>query len=367
MQTPEPQTAPTAATAPGSTPVAAASGRSRWGRRGLRLGLALLLAPLAVAALGVPAVLWAGSRLYDQPFAWYNLNRIEAMAERAARNPDPVTVVALGDTALRDATLDEGGMAELAATRGVPNLEFLRIVHRQAQFADFEPLLDRLVALKPSLILIDRSLLTAGRGPVEELERYGRGLLRLARGQAYVQDQVALQYRRGCGPTPAAWLTGGTPDALAGSSAAARRVRAFIDRAWAAGIRVALIEVHSRPAPRPAGLISTASAAETNGGLSIAATANLPLWSRAVLGGGAPQQEREYAEEDDGSAGQPPQACADAPLRVDGRTAFSAWLTGGIAGAVVGAQPERMPGRAPMAIQAAAQAAPPVTEAASLP
>ncbi len=365
MQTPEPRTATPAATAPSPAPVAAASGRGRWRRLGLRLGLALLLAPLAVAALGVPAVLWTGSRLYDQPFAWYNLNRIQALAERAAHTPDSVTVVALGDTTLRDATLDESGMAELAARRGVPNLEFLRIVHRQAQFADFEPLLDRLVALKPSLILIDRSLLTADRGPVEELERYGRGLLRLSRGQAYVQDQVALQYRRGCGPTPAAWLTGGTPDALAGSGAATRRVRAFIDRAWAAGIRVALIEVRSRPAPRPAGLIATAAAAEPNGGLS--AAANLPLWNRAVLGGGTPEQEREYGEEDDGSAGQPLQACADAPLRVDGRTAFSAWLTGGIAGAVAGAQPERMPGRAPMAIQAAAQAAPPATEAASLP
>ncbi|WP_372398187.1 hypothetical protein ABMY26_15750 [Azospirillum sp. HJ39] len=359
MQTPEPQTAAPAPTGPSPAPAAAASGhRRRLGLGlglglGLRLGLALLLAPLAVATLGVPAVLWAGSHLHDQPFARYNLNRIEAMAERAARTPDSVTVVALGDTALRDATLDEGGMAALAASRGVPNLEFLRIVHRQAQFADFEPLLDRLVALKPSLILIDRTLLTASRGTVEELERYGRGLLRLSRGQAYVQDQVALQYRRGCGPTPAAWLTGGTPDALAGSGAAAQRVRAFIDRAWAAGIRVALIEVRDRPAPRPAGPISTASAA-----------ANLPLWNRAVLGGGDPEQEQEYGEEDDGSAGQPPQACADAPLRVDGRTAFSAWLTGGIAGAVAGAQPERMPGRAP---NLTARAAAHIAEAASLP
>ncbi|SMF83831.1 hypothetical protein SAMN02982917_5619 [Azospirillum oryzae] len=304
-------------------------GRRRW----WMLGTGLLLAPLALGGLAVLAVLWAGSMLYDQPFAWYNLNRIDAMADRAARNPDSVMVVALGDTALRDATLDERGMAKVAAERGVPDLEFLRIVHRQAQFADFEPLLDRLIAVKPTLILLDRNLLTASRGPVDELERYGHGLLRLYRGQAYVQDQVALQYRRGCGPTPSAWLTGGAPGAVDGATATARQVRAFIERAWAAGIRVALIEVHSRPAaPRSTGLIATASAAEPSAEPS---GINLPLWN--------------YDDED----AVPATACGQAST--DGRSAFSAWLTGGIAGAVAGAQPDRMPGRAV------------VTESAALP
>ena len=315
----------------GSAPDPAATPR-RGGRRWWMLGTGLLLAPLALGGLAVLAVLWVGSMLYDQPFAWYNLNRIDAMADRVARNPDSVMVVALGDTALRDATLDEGGMTRIAAERGVPNLEFLRIVHRQAQFADFEPLLDRLIAVKPTLILLDRNLLTASRSPFDELERYGHGLMRLYRGQAYVQDQVALQYRRGCGPTPSAWLTGGAPGAVDGSTAAARQVRAFIDRAWAAGIRVALIEVHSRPAPRSTGLIATASAAEPS---SAPSAVNLPLWN--------------YDDED----AIPATACGQAST--DGRSAFSAWLTGGIAGAVAGAQPDRMPGGAV------------VTEAAALP
>nr|WP_295837836.1 hypothetical protein [uncultured Azospirillum sp.] len=315
-----------------SAPDSAATPR-RGGRRWWRLGTGLLLAPLALGGLAVLAVLWVGSMLYDQPFAWYNLNRIDAMADRVARNPDSVMVVALGDTALRDATLDERGMAKVAAERGVPDLEFLRIVHRQAEFADFEPLLDRLIAVKPTLILLDRNLLTASRGPLDELQRYGNGLLRLYRGQTYVQDQVALQYRRGCGPTPSAWLTGGSPGAVDGSTATARQVRAFIDRAWAAGIRVALIEVHSRPAtPRSNGLIATASAAEPSAEPS---AINLPLWN--------------YDDED----AIPATACGQASA--DGRSAFSAWLTGGIAGAVAGAQPDRMPGRAV------------VTEAAALP
>ncbi|ANC90556.1 hypothetical protein A6A40_00755 [Azospirillum humicireducens] len=307
MPDPEPQTAVERPNSEQAAPDPRRD-RSRW----RVLGIGLLLGPLALAGVAVLAVLWTGSLLYDQPFAWYNLNRIHALADRAARNPDSVSVVALGDTALRDATLDERGMAELAARRGVPNLEFLRIVHRQAQFADFEPLLDRLIAVKPTLILIDRSLLTASRGPMDELERYGHGLMRLYRGQTHVQDQVALQYRRGCGPTPSAWLTGGTPDAVTGNSATVRRVRAFIGRAWAAGIRVALVEVHSGPAPHSTGPIAAASAA---------------------------------GQDHDGMDAVP--ACTDGEAGTDGRSAFSAWLTGGIAGAVAGAQPDRMPGRAP--------------------
>lgn len=313
-------------------------GRRRWGLLGTVLMAPLVLA--ALAALAALGVLWTGSMLYDQPFAWYNLNRINTVAERAARVPNSVMVVALGDTALRDATLDERGMAKVAAERGVPNLEFLRIVHRQAQFADFEPLLDRLIAVKPTLILIDRNLLTASRGPVDELQRYGNGLMRLYRGQTYVQDQVALQYRRGCGPTPSAWLTGGAPGAVAGSTATERQVRAFIDRAWAAGIRVALIEVHSRPARQAPSLISSASAAEP---APQPTAASLPLWN---YGGGA-------VEPEDYEGAAPTAACDQASAT--GRNAFSVWLTGGIAGALRGAQPDRMPGHAP------------VTEAASLP
>ena len=348
MSDPEPQA--TQSTTNQATAESAVTEPHRGPSRWRTLGAGLLLAPLALGGLAVLAVLWVGTLLYDQPFAWYNLNRIDALANRAARTPDSVSVVALGDTALRDATLDERGMAELAAEHGVPNLEFLRIVHRQAQFADFEPLLDRLIAVKPTLILLDRGLLTASRGPLDELERYGHGLMRLYRGQTHVQDQVALQYRRDCGPIPAAWLTGGTPDAVTGSSATARQLRAFIDRAWAAGIRVALIEVNSRPAPRSTGLIATASAAEPAAEPAAKPAAALPLWNYAV--------GRNDGREDGMDA-----ACADREAGAVGRNAFSAWLTGGIAGAVAGAEPDRMPGGTGSDALHNAK----VTEAASLP
>ncbi|PWC35849.1 hypothetical protein [Azospirillum sp. TSO35-2] len=341
MHDPEPQAPPeTPSQAPTQPPIPDPVRHRCWWTLGLGLGL---LGPLALGGLGVLALLWTGSRLYDQPFVWYNLNRINAAAERAARDPDPVTVVALGDTALRDATLDEREMATLAAKRGVANLHFLRIVHRQAQFADFEPLLDRLIAVKPALILIDRDLLTARRGALEDLARYSRALLRLYDGRPYVQDQVALQYRRSCGPTPAAWLTGGTSDAVTGSGATAERVRAFIDRAWSAGIRVALIEVRTRPAKPPSGgVIAAAEAAEPD-----APGANLPQWRYA-----------SPTDDDDDTSGTG--SCADGRSSADGRAAFSTWLAGGIAGAVASADPDRGSGRR-------ADRAPAVSATASLP
>lgn len=245
----------------------------------------------AVTAGALLATLWTGARLHEQPFVWYNLNRIDALADRAARSLAPVTVVALGDTALRDSTLDEAGMTALAAKQGVKGLHFLRIVHNRAEFADFEPLLDRLLAAKPTLVLIDRALLTAEREVVEDLTRYARVLAGLPDGRPYLQDQVALQYRRSCAaPEPAAQAP------MAESADAAERVRAFMDRAWAAGIQVALVQVRGRPdATLPTG------------------TETLPLWHNASL---------------TNAAGT---VCSDDGRPGEVQAAFSSWLAGGVA------------------------------------
>ncbi|MCG5242164.1 hypothetical protein MCW82_20515 [Azospirillum doebereinerae] len=268
-------------------------------RRAGRRWLLLCAFPALVAGC-LLAALWTGSRLYEQPFVWYNLNRIDAVANRTARSLDSVTVVAFGDTALRDATLDERDMAALGAKRGVANLHFLRIVHHRAEFADFEPLLDRVLAIKPALVLIDRDLLTAERGVVEDLTRYLRVLASLPEGRAYLQDQAALQYQRNCG-TPAS----DSQTAMGRSSDAAERVRAFMTRAWAAGIQVALVQVRkpSEPAVIPA------------------SAGDLPLWHDVTLAGGSPSP------------------CSAEVQAADGRTAFSAWLAGGIANVVTAPRP----------------------------
>jgi len=252
----------------------------------LRTTLLLCALPALIVG-GLLAALWAGWRAQEQPFVWYNLNRINAVADRAARVPGSVTVVALGDTALRNSTLDEREMGALAAKRGIERLHFLRIVHNRAEFADFEPLLDRILAIKPTLVLIDHALLTAGRGASEDLARYLRVLAGVPKGRPFLRDQAALQYRRDCGAE-----TESQP-AMTESADAAARVRAFMTRAWAAGIQVVLVQVRHRP-----------------DGPGRAAD-DLPLWRTAAL--------------------NPAHACAGGTSGPETRTAFSAWIVGGVA------------------------------------
>lgn len=267
----------------------------------------LLCALPALIAGGLLAALWAGWRAQEQPFVWYNLNRINAVADRAARAPDSVTVVALGDTSLRDSTLDEREMSALAAKRGIERLHFLRIVHNRAEFADFEPLLDRILAIKPTLVLIDHALLTAERGAAEDLARYLRVLAGVPEGRPFLRDQAALQYRRDCGAE-----TESQP-VLTESADAAARVRTFMARAWAAGIQVALVQVRQRPdGPGPS-------------------AEDLPLWRTAAL--------------------NPAHACRGGAA-AESRTAFSAWMVGGVATLVANHRDRAAPLR---------------TEAASLP
>lgn len=278
-----------------------------WRRRLKRWVFPALLAG-GVLTLTVTG-LWTARQFHEQPFVRYNLNRIDAVADRAARQLDPVTVVALGGTALRDATLDESGMAALAAKRGIGHLHFLRIVHNRAEFADFEPLLDRILAIRPTLVLIDRDLMLLERGVGEDLTRTLRALAGLPEGRAFLRDQTALQYRRACGETA-------DPEPpMAAATDAAERVRAFMNRAWAAGVQVALIQTRGQPAP------------------AAGPTADLPLWHSAS------------------AAADPAHYCPGGPAGPEGRAAFSAWLTGGVANVLA----------------APKQAGQPRTEEASLP
>ncbi|SMH54199.1 hypothetical protein [Azospirillum agricola] len=283
---PDPVQDPPAAIPSGPLADGRDSGRT-WRRRLKRRIFPALLAGGVLTLMGTG--LWTARQFHEQPFVRYNLNRIDAVADRASRQLDPVTVVALGGTALRDSTLDESGMAALAARRGVGQLHFLRIVHNRAEFADFEPLLDRILAIRPTLVLIDRDLMLVERGVGEDLTRTLRALAGLPEGRAFLRDQTALQYRRACGEPAEA------EPPMAASADAAERVRAFMARAWAAGIQVALVQTHGRPAPESG------------------PAAGLPLWHSAS------------------AAADPAHYCPGGPVGPDGRTAFSAWLAGGVA------------------------------------
>jgi len=290
------------------------------GRRWLKI--ALLSAIPALFLAGTAGAFWTGYRLYDEPFVWYNLNRVAATADRAARAPEAVTVVALGDSALRHATQDEEAMAKLAERHGVKGLHFLRIVHDNAQFADFEPMLDGILDMKPDVVLIDLDLLFTERRAFADLRRYGDVLTGVALdGKPYLRDQVAIQYGRPCTPANADGVDLQEIDRrieawrevveVAPESPAFERVRRFADQARAGGARVALLHLR-----RPPALEERLYGAGNSHMPAILARLNdrpgLPLWRFPE----AAHKAEHY--------------CRDGALGPEGRKLYSAWLAGGI-------------------------------------
>ena len=293
-------------------------------RRWLRIAVLCALPVLFLA--GTAGAFWTGYRLYDEPFVWYNLNRVAATADRAARELNAVTVVALGDTALRHATLDEEAMARLAEKHGVKGLQFLRIVHDHAQFADFEPMLDAILDLKPEIVLIDLDLLFAERRPFVDLRHYGTTLTGVAMdGKPYLRDQIAIQYGKSCKPVGREGMTAEEIDRRIGAwhevvdvrpdSPMFERVRRFADQARVAGARVALLHLRRPPALEerlygPGNSHVPAVLARLND------QPGLPLW--------------RFPD----TAHKAELYCRSGAVGPEGRKLYSAWLAGSIAQAL---------------------------------
>jgi len=217
-----------------------------------------MVAGAILAALAAASV--AGFHLSEQSFVRYNRDRIAAVAEQVAKNPDAMVVVALGASRLRHAILDEAEMAALGAQRGIPALHTLRIVHNSGQFADFDPFLDDLLALRPKLVLLEIDLLFKERRSLPFFHYYLRDTLDVvARGWPYQRDEAEHQYGKPCSRRfEAGWdhdparldrfEANVTREMLfQADSPAYDHVRRFIERAEAQGTRVATIHLRSRP------------------------------------------------------------------------------------------------------------------------
>ena len=292
--------------------------RRRWLRPPVIL---LLLVLVMVGAMG--GATWTGYRFNDETFVRYNMNRVGAVADRLWRNPKAVAVVALGSSPLRHATLDETAMGRLAARHGIPALHFLRIVNEPAQFADFEPLLERIVKLRPALVLLDLDLLFAERRDTYFYPAYlGQLGAMVEQGRPYVRDQIALQYERPCARRESPeWEAAADPgryvEELLGmldrraDSPAYPRVRDFAVAAQAAGIRVALLAL-----PRPEAVEDHLNAALPAPLEDLAELPRVPVWHypRAL------DDRRDY--------------CDFAHVTPEVREAYSTWLAGQIAEAL---------------------------------
>ncbi len=290
-------------------------------RRRLWFGLLVLIPALAMT--GAAGAFWTGYRLYDQPFVWYNTNRIAATDDRASRGMGSPIIVALGGAGLRHATLDEEGMASLVAKQGIERSQFLRIVHDHAQFADFEPMLGAILKAKPDLVLIDLDLLFAERRPFADLRRYATVLRGVAtEGKPYLPDQIALQYDKPCRPANPDGTTRDDVDrrvealrsvvALNAGSSAYDRVRRFADEARAAGTRVALLQLR-RPALFEERLYGPGNTYLPDALARLNGQAGLPIWH-------FPETVHKTAY-----------YCRSGALGPEGRKAYSAWLAAGIA------------------------------------
>lgn len=219
-----------------------------------RVPLALLLAVLVMVGATVAAT-WTGYRLHDEPFQRFNQNRVAATADRLWQTRGGVGVVALGSSALRHATLDETPMAALGARHGIASMQFLRIVNDAAEFADFEPMLQDILRMKPALVLLDLDLAFVERRDLYFYPAY-LGLLgdAVEGSRPYWRDQIELQYAKPCARRDdPAWEASADPDRyvkelramldLRVDSPSFERVRSFVEAARTAGIRVALLHL----------------------------------------------------------------------------------------------------------------------------
>lgn len=117
----------------------------------LLLGLALY--PLLIDRMTLPK---------PSAFRDYNLARI-ASFDQAFPKGEALRVIAIGNSRLKHATLDDDAMTELAATLGEGRFGWLHLVNSWAVFEDFEPLTDRLLAIRPDAIVLQLDLLSVER------------------------------------------------------------------------------------------------------------------------------------------------------------------------------------------------------------
>ncbi|HYD32717.1 MAG TPA: hypothetical protein VEB64_17890 [Azospirillaceae bacterium] len=212
----------------------------------------MLAAGLFLVVLGA---LMVGFSWYDAEFRRFNRARLDALA---AAPPLALTVVALGDSRLRHATRDEAEMADLGRQAGVGDLRFLRIVYNAGAFGDFVPLLDRILEVRPDVVLIQLDFLFRARAWDRNFRLYLRNLMwSVTRGTPVFDDPWATQFDRPC-------RRDGQPDLFTDSrhferfkigvaqgfsldpdAPAYARVMAFAEAARARGIRVAFVHLRS--------------------------------------------------------------------------------------------------------------------------
>lgn len=248
----------------------------------------MLVTGLFLLVLGA---LITGFAWYDADFVRFNRDRLDRLAAEGGA-PGRLTVVALGDSALKHATRDEADMADLGRKAGIPDLRFLRITYDAGIFADFHPLLDRVLEVRPDIVLIQMDFLFRVGAWNRHFPVYLRNLVSWAvHGTPVFANPWDTQYSRRCTHDGVSGLVAHSfphlpADTTSGVTVEPRaraygQVMAFAGKAQARGIRVALIQLRGSSrfqAPFFAGHDDDPSAPTRLRKDPASAAATLPLW-----------------------------------------------------------------------------------------
>jgi hypothetical protein len=275
---------------------------------------AAILSVLLLALIGIGVAVGAPP---SQAFYAFNLQRLqEFQAAHDPRDARTLRVVMLGNSRLKNGTIDGAQIERWAKQYGDTRIEYFRLVANWAVFRDFAPLLDEVRALRPDVYVVQMDLLvedtalayeaelafnymrwlTAGEGPWSWYEPKGEQLGLVCTNEAEPEARAARAAQK---------LTS-DPD-----SESPRMARAFIREVALDGTEVLLVTVPKSVAfERVSPSVNDQMLAAARG-----IAAELPTVTVAPFAGSLPDDH----------------FCDVAHLNRQGAAAFSRWLVGQIA------------------------------------
>jgi hypothetical protein len=100
----------------------------------------------------------------EQDRAFFNdcATRIDALGQGSGATgaKAPIRIIGIGSSLLYRATYNQREMSEFAQIEGFAQLDFLRLTRGGAELLQFAPLMDRIIAARPDILLIQADLLT---------------------------------------------------------------------------------------------------------------------------------------------------------------------------------------------------------------
>lgn len=105
----------------------------------------------------------------SQAYYEFNLQRLrDFQASHAPRKQKSLRVVMIGNSRLKNGTIETADIARWAGEHGYSNIEAFRLVANWAVFKNFTPLLDQIRSLEPDVYVVQMDLLVDDMAPVFE-------------------------------------------------------------------------------------------------------------------------------------------------------------------------------------------------------